>query len=426
MNGRTPTDLLNGRALSPTPAGAPAPRKLASWINSFVEYTSVFSSPTIFRKWAAIGIIAGVLEQKCWVVTKGSPLYPNMFICLVGPPGIGKSAILSLAEKFLRAIPDIFVAPSSVSDASLIDALFDAKRSIVRMGETPPHVEFNHLTVIASELGVFLPEYDRLFMNTLTKLYDGEHYEQRRRTAKIHITMPRPQLNFIGGTTPSYLNTFLPEGAWDQGFTSRTVFVYCGTAADTPIFEGFVPSDTHNESVHSALVTDLRSISNLYGKFEWDSGSVEAIIKWNASGLAPVPEQPKLMHYNSRRLAHLIKLCVIACASRGNGKQIFVEDYQIALDWLLEAEATMPDIFANSGIGGDAKAIDDAWYYVYARYKKTNEPVFENALYAFLRDRVASHSIPRVIEVMVRSGMLKIEPVRGFQAYIPAEKRTLR
>lgn len=366
--------------------------------------------------------MAGALEQKVWVRTKGSDLFSNQYIVLVGPPGIGKSAILSVAEKFLRTVPNLFVAPSSVSDASLIDSLFDAKRSIVRINETPNLSEFNHLTVIASELGVFLPEYDRLFMNTLTKLYDGEHYEQRRRTKGIHITMPRPQLNLIGGTTPSYLNTFLPEGAWDQGFTSRSVFVYCGTAGNTPIFGERIPSNDHNEFVYNNLIADLKSIANLFGKLDWDDGSVNAITAWNDNGLAPVPQQPKLLHYNSRRLAHLIKLCIIAAASRGNGKQIWLEDYQTALDWLLEAEATMPDIFLNSGIGGDSKAIDDAWFFVYSTYAKTKTPIFETRLYEFLRQRVPSHNVARVVEVMVRSGMLRVEPVRGLQAFVPAEK----
>jgi len=272
---------------------------------------------------------------------------------------------------------------------------------------------------------VFLPEYDRLFMNTLTKLYDGEHYEQRRRTKGIHITMPRPQLNIISGTTPSYLNTLLPEGAWDQGFTSRSIFVYCGTAADTDIFGERIPNPSHNESVHASIVTDLKSIHNLYGKFDWDEGSVRAIEEWNTSGLVPVPEQPKLLHYNSRRLAHLIKLCMVACASRGNSKKVSLEDYQAALSWLLEAEAQMPDIFSNMGIGGDSKAIDDAWFYVYQHFSKTKTPMLESRLYAFLRERVASHNIGRVIEVMVKSGMLKVDPVKGLQAYTPAGKKSL-
>lgn len=315
------------------------------------------------------------------------------------------------------------MAPSSVSDASLIDALNDAKRSIIRIGETPGHVEFNHLTVVASELGVFLPEYDRLFMNTMTKLYDGERYEQRRRTNKLHITLERPQLNFISGTTPSYLNSFLPEGAWDQGFTSRTIFVYWGEPTITDIFEE-LPSALHNQQIYNSLVHDLKAISSLYGKLDWDSGSREAIIAWNKAGLSPVPEQPKLLHYNSRRLAHLIKLCMIACASRTNSKTILLEDYQCALNWLLQAEGLMPDIFASTGIGGDARAIEDAWYYVYQQYSKTKTPVFESRLYEFLRNRVPSHSISRVIEVMVRSGMLRVDPVKGLQAYVPAQKST--
>jgi hypothetical protein len=98
-----PDGLRTWKPPSPTPAGAPAPRKLTSWIESFVKYTEVFNSPEVFRRWAAIGIVAGALEQKVWVRTKGSDLFPNQYIILVGPPGIGKSAILSVAEKFLTS-----------------------------------------------------------------------------------------------------------------------------------------------------------------------------------------------------------------------------------------------------------------------------------------------------------------------------------
>jgi hypothetical protein len=143
-------------------------------------------------------------------------------------------------------------------------------------------------------------------------------------------------LSIIGGTTPSYLNSFLPEGAWDQGFTSRTIFVYSGEPVFTEIFgdeEGFA----RLESEYLALLADLKRISGLYGKLSWEPDAAAAISEWNRRGLAPVPEHNKLTHYNTRRLAHVIKLCMVACVSRTNDLRITAHDYQTASDGYLKS-----------------------------------------------------------------------------------------
>lgn len=363
------------------------------------------------------------MERRLWVRTKGSNLYPNIYTILVGPPGVGKSAVLSQVERFLRAIPDIHVAPSSVSAASLVDYLVLANRKIIRPNEVPPFVQFHYLTAVASELGVFLPVYDPLFMNSLTKFYDGEYYEERRRTGKVnHLKIEHPHLTIIGGTTPSYLNSFLPEGGWDQGFTSRTIFIYSGEQPYTALFD-----DEHQyaglEKIYLDLLHDLKGISGLYGKFSWSPEAAHVIEEWNKAGLPPVPEHNKLVHYNSRRLAHQIKLCMIASIARSNEMVITLEDYQTALDWLLDAESRVVDIFHSMGVAGDSAAIDDTWDFIFRMYNKNGKkPVGEHSVVNFLRAKVPSHNIMRVIEIMVRSGLIKLEMVAGQNAYTPAAK----
>src|SRR6476646_4910021 len=98
-------------------------RRLPNWISSFIRLTSNLETPDIFRKWAGISIISSVLERKVWSKSKGSQLFPNLYIVLVSPPGIGKSQIISRAENIIRQVPDIFVAPSSVTSASLVDTM---------------------------------------------------------------------------------------------------------------------------------------------------------------------------------------------------------------------------------------------------------------------------------------------------------------
>lgn len=389
-----------------------------------MEFSSGFSSPKVFRKWAAIGILSGVMERRVWAKTKKSDLFPNLYIILVGPPGVGKSAILSTAERLLRAVPDIHIAPSSVSAASLVDSLTLAARKIIRPNDTPSFVQFHYLTAVASELGVFLPVYDPLFMNSLTKFYDGEHYEERRRTGKQnHTKLEHPHLSILGGTTPSYLNSFLPDGAWDQGFTSRTIFIYCGESVFTELFDDDEDTTADNR-LYADLLHDLKSIFSLFGKFSWDKDAAGAISAWARADLPPVPEHPKLVHYNSRRLAHCIKLCMVASISRSNELVITLEDYQTALEWLLTAEAYIPDIFSSHGIGGDAAAMEDTWHFLYQIWGKEKKPISEFRIVNYLRNKVPSHNIMKVIEIMVRSGDIKLDLTTGHPAYIPQPKKT--
>lgn len=354
------------------------------------------------------------MEQKVWVRTKGSNLYPNTYIILVGPPGIGKSAILSHSERLMRVVPELHVAPSSLTTASMIDTLAMSTVKVLH----PIFTQFNSLQVVASELGVFLPAYDATFMNTLQKLYDREPYEERRRTGKVnHVKIDSPNISILGGTTPSYLNSFLPEGAWDQGFTSRTIFIYSGQNVYTPIFsdEGEFALLEH---LYIDLLNDVKVIHNLYGKMSWSKEAADTITTWDRLGLVPVPEHGKLAHYNSRRLAHCIKLCMVAAAARGS-MEIDLHDFQVAQNWLFEAETLIPDIFKSMGVSGDARAIEDTWYFVYQIYQKEKRPISEHRIVSFLKDRVPSHSIQKILEIMVRARMFRAEVLNGLTCYHP-------
>lgn len=392
-------------------------RRLLNWIDSFLEYSDILPSPRMFRKWAAVGILAGAMEQKVWTKTSGLILYPNLYMILVGPPGVGKSAVLAQSERMLRSVQDLCIAPSSVTTASLVDSVHDAARKVLY----PVFMQFNSLTVVASELGVFLPQYDPAYMNTLCKMFDGELYEERRRSTKSHIKIDKPQLTIIGGTTPSYLNSFLPDGAWDQGFTARTIFVYNGESVRPSLF-GAEPNYKTLEKIYIDLLNDLNSIAALTGEVTWTEEAKAAISGFYESGMHPIPDHGKLSHYTPRRIMHLIKLCMIVSVSRSSTLVIEKEDYLTAKQLLLEAEAAMPDIFKSMGTSVDARAMEDAFYFVYQTALKDKKPVAEFRLVSFLKDKVPSHSVMKIVEIMVRSGWLKPTIVNGLVCYEPGQK----
>lgn len=398
-----------------------AKRKLVSWIDSFVEYTEGTSSPSLFCKWAAIATIAGALERRVWTYTMGSNLYPNMYIILCGPPGVGKTELTKIVWQLWHGIPNHYTAANSLSSAALVDELREASRNIVQPGM--PMMSFNSLKISSNELGVLLPSYESDFMNKLTDIYDGHPYGERRRggEGKHTFQLERPQINMVAACTPGYMTGTIPEGAWDQGFMSRCVLIFSGEKRKTSLFA----RKDRNKTLFNNLREDLMTMGSdaLCGELKFTPEAAELIDAFNLSGGEPAPTHPKLVGYNARRVAHMLKLMQVSCIDRGEDFVIEEIDFQNALDWLMEAEFFMPEIFKAMSSGGDGRVIEDTWHFLFSIYIKNKQPIPKHKLWAFLQDRTPSYNIANIEKTMVSSGLLKAQVVKDVgTCYIPAAK----
>lgn len=377
-------------------------RKSESWIDQFVAYHDNLESPIIWRRWAAITAISSVLEQKVWLQTS-SHLYPNLYTTLVGHPGTGKTRAVRAVRRYLHEIKDFHMAPTSLTAASLVDALTASKRSIVKHPD--PMLEYNSMAIVADELGSFMHKYDNEMVAVLSSFYDPDPYGQDRRGKEIKIRIKSPQLNILAGSTPSNLLQFVPEGAWEQGFMSRMILVY---SDEKIIGDDFA---TESKPLSKDLLHDLNIINTLHGKYSVSGEYRDAVNAWRASDEQvdgfPKPSHPKLAHYNTRRRVHLYKLSMVAAAERSNALLITKDDFNRAMSWLVEAESQMPEIFTASGGGLDAQVLDEAAFFCQS-YTLTKKLVPEQALVRFISQRVPAHTVMRVVDNMVRSGMLDI------------------
>lgn len=394
-------------------------RKNASFIDAFRAHLEGRGSPDIWVKWGAIWCVAAALERRCFIRTAKGQLFPNQYNVIVGPPGAGKTLATAFARELLDTLEDFHLAPTSVTKASLIDSLNDSDRSIVDHRDLHnPVTKYNALAVTSDEFGVFLTAYENEFINTLTTLYDCRVYSETRRTNKLSIEIKQPILSLHAATTPSYLNDLMPDGAWDQGFASRTLFIYSGESEPTSLFGGLEADITPKDLLH-----DINQIYSLRGKFTFTEDAAVAIDDWHMRKGPPAPNHPKLTHYNTRRTGHLLKLCMAVSASNRDSMEINLEDFAEALSYLLEAEAVMPDIFKAMKTGGDSRVMEECYHFVYTLHVRDKKPVAEFRIIQFLSERTPGHNVERLLQVMEKAGLLKKQFGNdGGMCYLPMGK----
>lgn len=395
-------------------------RKLSNFIKGFLQYTEGKGSPRLYRLWTALYVVGAALERKVWITTNKGKTYANQYLLLVGPAGVGKSLCTRVAYDLFQSIrsPEspFHVAPTSVTKASLVDGLAKAERRVVRPLEVPSINQFNSLSIIVNEFGVFLPSWEGEFMAALTDLWDNGRYAETRRTNKIDIEIANAQLNLLSATTPAQLMQLLPEGAWDQGFMSRILIIFSSEVIIQDFFAEF-PKD---KEIKEALEQDLKVIYGLWGSMQFTDEVKIAITEWAESGGQPKPDHPKLYSYCSRRAHHLFKLCMIASVSDSDDLIITFDHFAEALGWLEELERHMPEVFKSMQVGGDSEAMTDCWHHCYKIYVKTKLPVPESEVYTFLQARRPAYAVERILEVMKKSGLFKEAYTKeGTLGYIP-------
>jgi hypothetical protein len=321
-----------------------------------------------------------------------------MYIFLVGEPGIGKSRSITCAANIIReALPKMHFGATSMTRASLSDYMNEAKVFYPNIPYAP--IEYNSMLVVADEFSAFMHEYDTALVAALVEFYDVNPYSEGRRVSSIRITIKRPQLSLLTGSTPSNLLHTLKDYVWDQGLMSRVIMVY---ANERPLIDVF---NTPPAGEPKDLINDIKIINSLFGQFDGTAEFKAAMHNWKLLGLTPAPDHPRLKHYSTRRWAHLLKLCMISSVDRKDELLLDVNDFNRAMNWLLEAELLMPYIFQVGSVTPDSRIMDDIAHYV-----KQKGVIPEHLLINFARQRLHPNAIKNVIEMLMAAKQIVAEP----------------
>lgn len=326
-------------------------RKLDDWIDSFMLYTENSEPPRQFRTWTAISVIAAALERKCYLDWGSLSFYPNLYIVLVGPSGCRKGTAMSPGLKFITSL-GLKVAAESITREALIRELKEANdNEIMTDGKVILH---SSLTIYSQELVVFLGTDNKQLMSDLTDWYDCREQWTYRTKNMGTDEIINVWVNLIGATTPSIIQTALPQDAIGGGLTSRMIFVNARKKEKTVPVPFLTPDELQ---LRDDLEYDYERIHCLRGGFQVTKDYLDAYSEWYvATDGKPPFESDHFGGYFERRPNHLIKLSMVCNASRTNSMTMDVQDFNRAKQLLEYTEQTMPYTFSGYGQSRTAEA----------------------------------------------------------------------
>lgn len=385
-----------------------------------MSLTEGYPTAPIFRLWSGISVLASAMERKTWSIFNRQILYPNLFVVLCGVPASGKSISIAPAKQILQESKVAIIAPDDMTRAAFLDTLMESAKRINIGGRIFEH---HPMCSFVPEFGTLVNAHDLEFFSTLNKVWDnGDDFSSRRRGhngARV-LAISYPTYNLLAGTQPGYLASLLPEEAWHMGLTSRLIMIHAPGADRIDPFD----AGDDRRSLRAEIVRNLVAIGKLLGEFTVTDEAKLAIRLWISGGMSPMPEHPRLVHYNGRRDMHIMKLSMIAAVARGCELVIRAEDVARAKQWLLSAETLMPDIFRDMHLKSDATLMNECHRFVFEIWTKSHRevarrlPIAKSDIMHFLALRCPADKAERVLDLMESAGWLSRDTTNP-QMYLP-------
>jgi len=376
-------------------------RHFDDWLSSFVKYASYGEAPKHMYWWVGVSVIAGALRRRSYIDQYYFRWYPNFYVVLVAPPGVvSKSTTANIGMDLLKRVPGVLFGPNVVTWQALVQCLNKAQEEVE---VSPGHYETQAcLTINSSELGNLLNPQDREMVDMLVSVWDGADIRKITKGSGSD-EVPRPLINLIACTTPSWIASSIPDYMLGGGLLSRCVFVFADRKERYVAYPGLVvPQDIGD--IADLLVEDLAQISSLSGEFGMTQEAVEWGEKWYAQLFTRQKADQRLKDYVTRKQTHLHKLAMILSASRRQTLEILVEDLVDADIALSLVEKQMGRVFNEIGKSAETSASETL-----IQTLEANGPMEITHLLRIIHSRFPRETdLKEIVGGLVRAGMIKM------------------
>lgn len=306
-------------------------------------------------------MVSAVLKRKVWINQGVYDVFPNQFIVLVGPPGVGKGTAIHPAHSFIRDFkPEL---------ANYISDRVSAERIIQKLAQGFPVqsvvngavVTSNESTAViqAMELSTFLSSSDWM-TSFMCDMWDRSHFEQDTKNKGTHIIKDM-SVSLIGACVPEFIrkiNGHRDAGAAiNGGFTARAMFVFAGEKSKKISRPSSLENTINGPQTITNLRHDLEQIArNLKGEYKFSPDAYDRWDDWYLKLKIHDEDTDVVRHFKSRQPTHVQKVAM--CLSAAQDDSMVISDWALSTAIVLVNEVlkTLDICFRSVGESSLAEA----------------------------------------------------------------------
>lgn len=377
-------------------------------IENFTAATAFLPTAEVYRRWSAIGMLAAACHRNVHTqIIDGLPLYANMFIMLVGPPGSGKSLPIHAVRKCLVQMPHVALSANSMS----------IERQIQALGEVFPEESMfgnSSYVVLVPEFAAYLRQHKIGGLQFLADIWECQEVWQNELKQAGFDYLYTPYFNMLTGVQPKWFTKPEADGFFGMGLQARTVLVcqdhrsyvkYSGSESDVK-----AKQQIDEKLDTKKIVEGMKKATKVKGLVPFADDALIELQTWADEDFPPLITDPKLEDFAVRRDMHVAKVALlVALSDHPNKPVISLDDFNTAREWMIEAEGYMP--IATQGISGNSvfsaeRIAVEKVEELFAKYKK---PVQEWKVRDALKRDIEPWMVHRLIdELLARRELISI------------------
>lgn len=393
-------------------------RKVQDWLSSYLAYAQDEFCPPKFHFWTGVSVLATAMERKVWVDRETFSLYPNLYVMLIGKPGVGKSSASNIGvNEFLKRLKygaqtSINFLATKSSQAGFLEqaALW---REFHYQGRAISHASS---FLYASEASNSFTEImgGGAIQNDLVELYDCPPHLSKKLVNKPELIIQNGCCNFLACSTFSFLKDLIPERHAAGGFASRLLYV---VQRDLFVRKPSWSTQGRDTALQQKLLEDLVDIHTLCGEMEPTEEFTSVYEKWFPKHDFETQNLPseRMQLFKARKHTNLLKIAMICSVAESSALRLELRHWDRALDMYADLEKDLRYIVESSLDKTEHKSI-------YYRAMRTIEEAGQAVPVSAMTEALHKQGFPPgqfgpVLTSLVNSGDIQLIAIQSGPAY---------